>query len=111
WGLWHLPLHFMDGTVQEIIPIYQFVLQQMVLAIIYTWLFNNTGGSILIATLFHTTANLSAAAVPFWTTELGRWLNFGVLIMVAGIIVWHWGWRRLSGNVSDTAVFPSHPLA
>ncbi|MCP5100853.1 MAG: CPBP family intramembrane metalloprotease, partial [Chloroflexi bacterium] len=76
WGLWHLPLHFMDGTVQEIIPIYQFVLQQMVLAIIYTWLFNNTGGSVLIATLFHTTANLSAAAVPFWTTELGRWLNF-----------------------------------
>ncbi len=22
WGVWHLPLHFMDGTVQEIIPVY-----------------------------------------------------------------------------------------
>jgi membrane protease YdiL (CAAX protease family) len=36
WGLWHLPLHFIDGTVQSAIPVYQFVLQQMHLAVLYT---------------------------------------------------------------------------
>ncbi|MEZ4591428.1 MAG: CPBP family intramembrane glutamic endopeptidase [Chloroflexota bacterium] len=96
WGLWHLPLHFITGTTQEIIPVYQFVLQQMGLAILYTWLVNNTRGSILVAALFHTVANLSAAAVPFWTTSPGRWLSFAVLLLVAGLIVWRWGWQHLT---------------
>ncbi|MCA9924691.1 MAG: CPBP family intramembrane metalloprotease [Anaerolineales bacterium] len=94
WGLWHLPLHFIAGTTQEIIPVYQFVLQQMGLAILYTWLVNNTRGSILVAALFHAIANVSAAAVPFWTADLGRWLNFGILVVLAGIIVCRWGWER-----------------
>jgi len=36
WGLWHLPLHFMTGTTQEIIPVAEFILKQMVGAIFYT---------------------------------------------------------------------------
>lgn len=96
WGLWHLPLHFSAGTVQEAIPVYQFVLQQMALALIYTWLYNHSGGSVLLATLFHTTANLSAALVPFWTTELGRWLNFASLLLTIAVISWKWGWQRIA---------------
>ena len=96
WGVWHLPLHFTTGTTQEVIPVYEFVLQQMVLSVIYTWLFNNTNGSVLIATLYHTMSNISAAAVPFWTTTSGRWLSFIVLVAVAGIVVWRWGWQHLS---------------
>lgn len=96
WALWHLPLFFIEGTTQEAIPMYEFFLQTMVLAIFYTWLHNNTGGSVLIAALFHATANTAAAAIPFWTTDLGRWLDFGVLVVLAVMIVWHWGWRRLS---------------
>lgn len=38
WGLWHLPLHFMIGTTQEIIPVYEFILRQMVGAIFFTWI-------------------------------------------------------------------------
>ncbi len=78
----------------------------MVLAIIYTWLYNNTGGSILIATLFHTTANLSAAAVPFWTTNQGRWLNMAVLLLTVGIIIGYWGWQQLTRQEEETAVSP-----
>ena len=70
----------------------------MVLAILYTWLHNNTGGSVLIAALFHASANTAAAAVPFWTTDLGRWLDFGVLVVTVGIIIWRWGWRHLSNK-------------
>jgi membrane protease YdiL (CAAX protease family) len=98
WALWHLPLFFIEGTTQQAIPLYEFVLQTMVLAIFYTWLYNNTGGSVLIAALFHGVSNTATAAVPFWTTELGRWLDFGVLVVLAGTIIWYWGWRRLARN-------------
>ena len=94
WAVWHLPLFFIEGTTQQAIPLYQFILQTMVLAIFYTWLHNNTGGSVFIAALFHATGNVAAAAVPYWTTDWGRWLNFGVLVVLAGIVVWRWGLRR-----------------
>ena len=96
WALWHLPLFFIEGTTQAAIPMYQYFLQTIVLAIFYTWLYNNTGGSVLIAILFHAVANTSAAVVPFWTTGLGRWINFGILIVTAVVILFIWGGKRLS---------------
>ncbi len=90
WALWHLPLFFIDGTTQQAIPMYQFLLQQMVLAILYTYLHNKTGGSVLIAALFHASMNTSAAAVPYWTTEIGRWIGFLVLLAFALVVVWRW---------------------
>lgn len=92
WGLWHLPLAFIEGTTQAAIPFHEFVLQTMVLAILYTWLHNHTGGSVLVAALFHASANITGAAIPTWTTPLGRWVNFGLLLVVAAFVVW--GWRR-----------------
>ena len=96
WGLWHLPLHFIEGTVQSAIPVYQFVLQQMVLAIFYTWLFNNTRGAVSVSILFHAIGNIVGAAVPYWTTTLGRWIGFGVLVVFAIGILLIWGPRHLS---------------
>ena len=96
WALWHLPLFFIEGTTQAAIPMYQYFLQTIVLAIFYTWLHNNTGGSVFIAIIFHSVANISAAAVPFWTTDLGRWINFGILIVAAAIVITVSGSKQLS---------------
>ena len=96
WGLWHLPLAFIEGSTQYTIPFPEFVLQTMVLAVVYTWLHNNTGGSVLIAALFHASANISAAVVPTWTTRFGRWANFALLCGVVSMIVWRYGWLRLT---------------
>ena len=95
WGLWHLPLHFMEGTVQANIPVYQFVLQHMVLAIFYTWLYQNTNRVVLVPILLHTFGNIVGAAVPYWTTALGRWINFGVLLVFAIVIIFIWGPKEL----------------
>jgi hypothetical protein len=78
---------------------YQYFLQTIVLSIFYTWLYNNTGGSVLIAIIFHAVSNISAAIIPFWTTELGRWINFGLLVFVAVVILSIWGSRYLSKSV------------
>jgi len=96
WGLWHLPLHFIEGTVQSAIPVYQFVIQQMVLAVLYTWLFNNTRGAVSVAILFHAVANIMGAAVPYWTTDLGRWVGLAVLVASAAVILLIWGPQHLS---------------
>ena len=101
WGLWHLPLHFIDGSVQSNIPVYQFVLQQAVLAIFYTWLYVNTRGAVSVAILFHTIGNIMGAAVPHWATDLGRWVGFAVLLVFAAIITAYWGPRHLSRSSSE----------
>ncbi|MGD8402044.1 MAG: CPBP family intramembrane metalloprotease [Anaerolineales bacterium] len=96
WAIWHLPLFFIEGTTQAAIPMYQYFLQTIVLSIFYTWLHNNTGGSVFIAIVFHSISNISAAVVPFWTTELGRWIDFGLLVIAATVVLFIWGRKRLS---------------
>ncbi len=95
WGLWQIPLHFVAGTTQHTVPIWEFVAQTMVVAIAYTWLYNNTGGSILVAMLFHTVNSFTAAVIPLWTSEVGRWIHLGLLLLVVGAIVLIWGHKTL----------------
>ncbi|MCP4289313.1 MAG: CPBP family intramembrane metalloprotease, partial [Gammaproteobacteria bacterium] len=95
WGLWHLPMHFMEGTTQAIIPVYQFILKQMVGAVLYTWIYNNTNRSVFPAMLFHALGNVFGGLVPFWVTNHGRWVNFGVELAIAGIVVAVYGAQKL----------------
>ncbi len=63
WALWHLPLFFIEGMSQNLLLVYVpisallFFVQVPTFTILYTWLHNNTGGSILTAILFHLTWN------------------------------------------------------
>ena len=59
WALWHLPLFFNPDLFYSNLP---FVLQlalQVLLAILFTWVVNSTGGSVLLAILLHATINAS----------------------------------------------------
>jgi len=75
-GLWHIPLHFIDGTVQSALPIWEFVAVTAVGSIIYTWIFINTNGSLVPMLLHHWATNFSAALFVYWDTSLGRWVFF-----------------------------------
>jgi membrane protease YdiL (CAAX protease family) len=87
WGFWHLPLHFINGTTQNVIPLAEFILQTVVLSVLYTWLYLSAHGSILIASLFHASGNLTGAVIPYWPTEIGRWVSFLILLIPALLIV------------------------
>ena len=65
WGVWHLPLHFMKGSTQWYIPIWAFILLQLVISILYTWIYNNTK-SVLAVMIFHWMGNAAAMLLPFW---------------------------------------------
>jgi membrane protease YdiL (CAAX protease family) len=53
WAAWHLPLFLTSGTTFSQIPFGWFMLSILGMSVLLTWLYNNTNGSLLIATLFH----------------------------------------------------------
>jgi membrane protease YdiL (CAAX protease family) len=61
WALWHLPYMFSEGSALATRPLGLFFLNTIGLSILYTWIFNNTRGSVLLAILFHASGNTTAA--------------------------------------------------
>ncbi len=103
WGLWHLPLFFITGTVQSYIPLYEFVLIQIVTSIFYTWIVNNNRDkigniNIFLAIMFHAMANFSSMIFPYWVTELGRWIFFVLNLIPVFVICGLYGIKNLVRN-------------
>ncbi|HSB01759.1 MAG TPA: type II CAAX endopeptidase family protein [Anaerolineales bacterium] len=88
WGVWHFPKFLVPGNDSSFAL---FMLKVMADAILYTWLFNNTKGSLLLATLFHASSNTAGVFLPIANTVTGN--NMGTLILqvlfqiVAAIVV------------------------
>jgi len=64
WAVWHLPLFVTPETVQASIPFLPYAVGVVFLSITFTWLVNSTGGSVLIAIVFHTAVNVSLNYYP-----------------------------------------------
>jgi membrane protease YdiL (CAAX protease family) len=58
WALWHLPLFFYMYTL-NILP--GFLIGLLAGAITFTWIFNSTGGSVLMTVIWHGTYNYATA--------------------------------------------------
>lgn len=58
-GLWHLPLVLMGA-----IPWYDALFLALAMQIVITWMYNRTGGSLLLVMLFHLASNIAGAIVP-----------------------------------------------
>lgn len=72
WGLWHLPKFLAPGNTS---PFGWFMVKIIVEAILYTWLYNNTQGSLLLVTLFHASGNTAGAFLPIASTIAGTNVN------------------------------------
>src|SRR2546428_11812865 len=94
-GFLHLPLFLQkDVAFFQNVGIPAFMLFSFALTVLYTWIFNNTRGSLLIVTLLHASQNAWAIllsddqAAPFyWTVAL--------LVAVAIAVVAVFGSARL----------------
>jgi hypothetical protein len=99
WALWHLPLFvFMpgyDGTTSGfsgiLFPFLGFTIVVVAFAIIFTWVFNNVRGSLLLVILLHTSINTSSILAllfpSFPKVGLISQLPFAVWIGLALLIV------------------------
>ncbi|MEM2841437.1 MAG: type II CAAX endopeptidase family protein [Candidatus Bathyarchaeia archaeon] len=96
WGVWHLPLFFIPGAYPYcLIPIWGFMLSIILGAILFTWLYNNTGGSIFAAMLFHTMSNLSHFIFPALETELGGLYSLILTLITVIFVLIIWGPKRM----------------
>jgi hypothetical protein len=71
-GLWHLPVlltvNFGALPLANYVP---FMLTAVLATIIYTWVYNNTGGSILLAILLHAASNAATQWLGTLLSESG----------------------------------------
>jgi len=88
WGLWHLSDFFLvpgyngaDGTFFGIISAFvPFVIGVSALAILYTWVFNNTCGSLLLAILLHASFDTAGSMFAlFFPSSLSQSLLANVI--------------------------------
>lgn len=59
WSIWHFPLFYIFDTPQLNQSFISFTISIIVVSILFTWLHNNTNGSILVAMSFHASINIS----------------------------------------------------
>jgi membrane protease YdiL (CAAX protease family) len=105
-GLWHLPL-WLRGDADHQLSVYPaFLIQTLALAVIYTWLYNSTKGSLLLVVLFHTATNapLTLVLLPLGAENwiLPFWLMAAFTVVAALVVVAVFGPTNLSRRPRQT---------
>jgi len=82
WAVWHLPMFFYRDTYMQmgIIGFPMFALSLLFAAMIFTWLYNSTNGSVWIVIIFHAVFN--------WLTANEAGGQFAAAILSVAIILW-----------------------
>src|SRR5215212_2550982 len=96
WGLWHIPLYFVKGTSQYdwrmaggLIPTFLgYTVFVIAWSIQYTWVFNNTKGSVLLAAVVHGAGNAWLGYIDVFSRgHFGGILTFTVVSVIVSIII------------------------
>jgi uncharacterized protein len=99
WALWHGPLFLIVGNSfhESGIPFLGFLVGFMALSILFTWLHNNTHGSIWTAIFFHWIYSYSAQVVPSGVSRspLYNWFEYLPYVVVSVIVVMIWKPHKL----------------
>jgi len=82
WIVWHLPVFFLPGTNQSMVPFWLFTITVIPLGVMMTWVYNNTGKSIFAAAMFHTIGNLSHELFRIAPTETSPALTGFIILTV-----------------------------
>ena len=92
WGLWHLPLFFIEGTLQSRLPVLPFLASTIALSVVFGWLSERTEGSVLPALTLHTAVNWWAWVIPGLLVDGNQRqmaLALGMLaLLAAGLLTW-----------------------
>jgi len=90
WWVWHIPYFWIGEEV-----IYQHIFLGMLpsnilISILLTWLYNNTGGSILVSLIFHNMFIMANVLFPALETQVGSlfYLIFIIAAVIAVVKIW-----------------------
>ena len=99
WMIWHVPAFLMSGMPQSTMSFPIFVFGGVALSVFLTWLFLNARQSILISGVIpHAIANAWGDAIGPMT-----WINAGVLVAGAVLLVWFGGLRNNAPAIGGEA--------
>lgn len=90
WALWHLPLFFVEGSYQHGVGFgsarFWFInLALIQMGVLYLWLANGSGGSILVAILAHAGFNMAGELVP--ASTIRDIVAFGLITAATLVVV------------------------
>jgi hypothetical protein len=86
WAVWHIPAFI----TPDLSPLYQRNFWEwlpliLLSSVLYTWIFNNTKGSVLAAALIHASLNTSVVVMP--PTDSSTWYFYGIFLLAVILIV------------------------
>lgn len=90
WGFWHLPLFLLVGTTQSLTPVLVFMPMVVALSVLFAWLFNRTGHSVVPALVLHTAFNGWAFLVPTLPSDGAQRpseMAVGVFVLIALVLL------------------------
>ena len=98
WGLWHVPLHVMDVGMYGGNPWGALIrIMDIPRAVLFTWLYNRTKGSLLIAMLFHAAINTTS-----YFMSRSHVVVFALVFIVAiSLIIIDKMWHKLPSDAQD----------
>jgi len=83
WGFWHIPTWIAQQlTDLSVLTLLAEVVSMVPVAILFTWIYNNTNGSLLLAWLLHTSMAITGYFIPLLPTPTERILSWLVAILV-----------------------------
>jgi len=85
WALWHLPLFWIEGTVQQQMPLAAFIAQVTVTSVIYGWLWNETR-SLPAVVAIHAATNTTVGLLPVLPDAAGSLIPLWTAISIAAVI-------------------------
>jgi membrane protease YdiL (CAAX protease family) len=115
WAVWHLPLFFNPDTSYSNTPFWVWMVFLLPYAVVQTWVYNGTGGSLLMCMMLHAVVNSSGnlwMAIPAYgaadvlTTAVQvhvYLMQAAVLFIAAAAIVAVYGPRNLSRRPRQVA--------
>ncbi|MCU0551365.1 MAG: CPBP family intramembrane metalloprotease [Leptolyngbya sp. Prado105] len=93
WAGWHLPLFFIPGQLQQQFPFPLFLINTVGLSILFTWVYNNTQGSVLSAIVLHTAVNGWSGVIPILPEAAGSLRPYAIATLLVWIIAILIPWR------------------
>jgi membrane protease YdiL (CAAX protease family) len=88
WGFWHLPRFLAPDNTGSFLLM---IVKTLADAVIYTWLYNNTRGSLLLTTILHAAGNTAGVLLPMANTLSGAnmevYITAIVLLIIAAVTV------------------------
>jgi membrane protease YdiL (CAAX protease family) len=114
WAFWHVPKFLTAGSAQDY-SFWLYLLDTIALAILFTWVYNNTKSSLLLVTLFHAALNTSAVFLPIIPAAIGdvrpTLIAIGLHCLAAIIVVIVTGPARLSRSQKAPMEIAIEPMA